>query len=64
MGTGVLSVLAHSFPYGGPQNTILRMLFMFFFMLNLLFFMLVSGCTIARYVMFPEVRCRFKGSSY
>lgn len=55
MGTGVLSSLAHAFPYGGPYHPALRGLFMFFFVTNFVFFIFVSGMTIARYVMFPEV---------
>lgn len=54
MGTGVLSSLAHAFPYGGPYNPALRGLFMFFFMTNFVFFLLIGGATIARYIMFPE----------
>ncbi|KDQ57617.1 hypothetical protein JAAARDRAFT_130281, partial [Jaapia argillacea MUCL 33604] len=54
MGTGVLSTLAHGFPYG-TGSTVLRVFFMFFFMLNFALFLLISGATIARYVMFPEV---------
>jgi tellurite resistance protein TehA-like permease len=63
MGTGILSSLAHAFPYGGSYNPVLRGFFMFFFMLNVVFWILIAGCTIARYVMFPEVSFMLNYSS-
>ncbi|TFK54332.1 hypothetical protein OE88DRAFT_1733002 [Heliocybe sulcata] len=54
MGTGVLSGLANSFPFG-TGSTVLKFFFMLFFWINFLLFIIISGCTIARYVMFPEV---------
>ncbi|EIN11985.1 hypothetical protein PUNSTDRAFT_62362 [Punctularia strigosozonata HHB-11173 SS5] len=54
MGTGVLAALANAFPYGN-DNAPLRVFFMFFFMLDLLLFLLISGATLARYIMFPTV---------
>jgi tellurite resistance protein TehA-like permease len=58
MGTGVLAALANAYPYGN-DDTILRTFFMFFFMLNLVLFLLVCGATLTRYIMFPTVLYTF-----
>lgn len=54
MGTGVTSALITNFPYGGGSVPALWVGFGFW-VLNLILFVFVCGCTIARYVMFPEV---------
>lgn len=55
MGTGITSALITYFPYGGG-SALVQWLGFGFFILNLILFVFVCGCTIARYVMFPEVR--------
>ena len=54
MGTGITSALITNFPYGGGSAPA-QWLGFGFFALNLILFVFVCGCTIARYVMFPEV---------
>lgn len=54
MGTGIVSSLCTNFPYGNGSAG-LQWLGFAFFMLNLILFIFVCTCTIARYVMFPEV---------
>lgn len=56
MGTGVLCSLVYSFPYGALDHPARRILFLLPFSLNWLFLVFVGGCTVGRYVMFPEVR--------
>ena len=55
MGTGITSALITNFPYGGGSASALWLGFAVF-VLNLILFVFVCGCTIARYIMFPEVR--------
>jgi tellurite resistance protein TehA-like permease len=57
MGTGITSALITNFPYGSGSAPVLWLGFGIF-ALNLALFIFVCGCTIARYVMFPEVRTR------
>lgn len=57
MGTGITSTLITNFPYGGGSAPAQWLGFVFF-LLNFILFVFVCGCTIARYVMFPEVRIR------
>ncbi|KAF9644894.1 hypothetical protein BDM02DRAFT_830193 [Thelephora ganbajun] len=54
MGTGITSALITNFPYGGGSAPV-QWLGFGLFVLNLTLFVFVCGCTIARYVMFPEV---------
>lgn len=54
LGTGVLSSLAHLFPFG-TGTPLLNGIAVFFFAVNLGLFIFVLSCTIARYYMFPEV---------
>lgn len=54
MGTGVTSSLVHHFPYArGSFVTVIFELIIFF--INLILFTLVTGATIARYTMFPDL---------
>ena len=55
MGTGITSALLTNFPYGGGTAP-LEWLGFTIFVLNFILFIFVCGCTIARYIMFPEVR--------
>ena len=55
MGTGITSALLTNFPYGGGTAP-LHWLGFALFVLNLTLFIFVCGCTIARYIIFPEVR--------
>lgn len=55
MGTGITSALLTNFPYGGGTAP-LQWLGFALFVLNLILFIFVCGCTIMRYIMFPEVR--------
>jgi len=57
MGTGITSALVTNFPYGGGSAP-LRWVGFGLFALNLILFVFVCGCTIARYLMFPEVCTR------
>ncbi|KAF9777367.1 voltage-dependent anion channel [Thelephora terrestris] len=54
MGTGITSALITNFPYSGGAAPALWLGFAVF-ALNLILFVFVCGCTIARYTMFPEV---------
>ena len=58
MGTGITSALITNFPYGSGSAPV-QWIGFGFFVLNLILFVFVCGCTIARYVMFPEVCIRF-----
>ena len=57
MGTGITSALIINFPYGGGSAPA-QWLGFGIFILNLILFVFVCGCTIARYAMFPEVCIR------
>ena len=57
MGTGITSALIINFPYGGGSAPAQWLGFVLF-ILNLVLFIFVCGCTIARYIMFPEVCIR------
>ena len=57
MGTGITSALLTNFPYGSGSAP-LQWLGFSIFVLNFILFAFVCGCTIARYLMFPEVRIR------
>lgn len=57
MGTGITSALIINFPYGGGSAPV-QWLGFGLFILNFILFVFVCGCTIARYVMFPEARTR------
>lgn len=58
MGTGIMSSVAYNFPYG-TGGTVLRVFFLFFFGLSFVLFLVISGVTISRYLLFPRVRlCR------
>lgn len=55
MGTGAVGGLIARFHFG--QDTLaLKILTFLFFFLDLVFFILICGATVARYYMFPEVR--------
>ena len=58
MGTGITSALLTNFPYGGGTAP-LQWLGFALFVLNFILFIFVCGCTIARYIMFPEVRFHY-----
>ncbi|KAF8658254.1 hypothetical protein AX16_002030 [Volvariella volvacea WC 439] len=51
MGTGAISGLFNAFPYQGPPMMVFSLIFFF---LNLLLFVLFTGLTIARFVLYPE----------
>ncbi|KAG2362260.1 hypothetical protein BDR07DRAFT_1376621 [Suillus spraguei] len=53
MGTGGTSALVHAFPYGNGSPAI-KVVTLIIFLLNLLLFVLFTGVTIARYMMFPD----------
>ena len=55
MGTGITSALLTNFPYGGDTAP-LQWLGFVLFVLNLILFIFVCGCTVMRYIIFPEVR--------
>lgn len=54
MGTGSVSALAARFHFGAGSLA-LEVITLIFFFLNLLFFVLICGATVARYWMYPEV---------
>ncbi|KAG2126308.1 voltage-dependent anion channel [Suillus clintonianus] len=54
MGTGGTSALVHAFPYGNDSPAI-KAVTLVIFSLNLLLFVLFTGATIARYIMFPDI---------
>lgn len=58
MGTGITSALITNFPYGSGSAPV-QWIGFGFFVLNFILFVFVCGCTIARYIMFPEVCIRF-----
>lgn len=53
MGTGGTSALVHAFPYGNGSPA-MKAVTLIIFSLNLLLFVLFTGATIARYIMFPD----------
>ncbi|KAI5120292.1 hypothetical protein M0805_005798 [Coniferiporia weirii] len=54
MGTGAISALFHVFPYG--SNTLgMQVIAFFFLLLNLVFFVLLTLCAIARYVVYRGI---------
>lgn len=53
MGTGGTSALVHAFPYGNG-NPAIKVVTLIVFSLNLLLFVLFTGATFARYIMFPD----------
>ncbi|KAG6862250.1 hypothetical protein C0995_002181 [Termitomyces sp. Mi166 len=53
MGTGAVSILFSSFPYGHDMQP-MRALSLVFFFLNLLLFVVLSALTIARYTKYPH----------
>ncbi|KAG2111207.1 voltage-dependent anion channel [Suillus discolor] len=53
MGTGGTSALVHAFPYWNGSPAIKVVTLMVFY-LNLLLFVLFTGATVARYIMFPD----------
>ncbi|KAF2468953.1 uncharacterized protein BDR25DRAFT_326607 [Lindgomyces ingoldianus] len=54
MGTGIVSILLHSFSTFSPGHSgSLRALSIAFFVLNILFFILISVTTLLRYVLYP-----------
>ena len=60
MGTGITSALITNFPYGGGSDAV-RWVGFGVFVLNFILFVFVCGCTVARYIMFPEVCIRYVG---
>lgn len=54
MGTGAVSALASRFHFGQGSEAIQAVTLLFFF-LNLCFFILICGATVARYWLFPEL---------
>ncbi|KAG1832457.1 voltage-dependent anion channel [Suillus variegatus] len=53
MGTGGTSALVHAFPYWSGSPAIKVVTLMVFY-LNILLFVLFTGATVARYIMFPD----------
>ncbi|KAH9931134.1 voltage-dependent anion channel [Epithele typhae] len=54
MGTGAISILFHSFPYGQGSQALQIFTYIFFF-LNLALFIIFNAFSIARYIIFPDV---------
>ncbi|KAJ6617489.1 voltage-dependent anion channel [Mycena sp. CBHHK59/15] len=54
MGTGAVSALASRFHFG-EGSEVLKIITLLFFFLNLCFFTLICGATVARYWIFPEL---------
>ncbi|KAG1752929.1 voltage-dependent anion channel [Suillus lakei] len=54
MGTGGTSALVHAFPYGNG-SPVIKVVTLIGFFLNTLLFVLFTGATIARYIMFPGI---------
>lgn len=54
MGTGATSALVHAFPYGQGSSAI-KFVTLSIFFLNIILFVLITGATIARYIMFPGI---------
>ncbi|EGO25854.1 hypothetical protein SERLADRAFT_466566 [Serpula lacrymans var. lacrymans S7.9] len=54
MGTGAVSALVHSFPYGSGSLPI-KIVTLLVFFLNLFLFVVICAATIARYILFPEL---------
>ncbi|KAI9572052.1 voltage-dependent anion channel, partial [Boletus coccyginus] len=56
-GTGSISILFHSFPYGSDSQ-IMKLLSLAFFFLNLALFVLFTAVSAARYILFPDIWSR------
>ncbi|KAI0088030.1 voltage-dependent anion channel-domain-containing protein [Irpex rosettiformis] len=54
MGTGIVSILWHNYPYDGPSKTFTVFTYTFFF-LNLTLFLIFNVLTVARYIIFPDI---------
>lgn len=54
MGTGTVSILASLF-YFGYDTTVLKVITLVFFFINLSSYVAILAMSIARYFMFPEV---------
>ncbi|KAF5348628.1 hypothetical protein D9758_006850 [Tetrapyrgos nigripes] len=54
MGTGSISILFHSFPYGSNLQG-MQIMSLAFMLLNLVLFLTFSVITLARYLMFPDI---------
>ncbi|KAF9227493.1 hypothetical protein BS17DRAFT_775605 [Gyrodon lividus] len=54
MGTGSISILFHSFPYGADSQLMKTFTLVFFF-LNLVLFVLFTAVSAARYILFPGI---------
>ncbi|KAG9220610.1 hypothetical protein CCMSSC00406_0003709 [Pleurotus cornucopiae] len=54
MGTGAISILFYSFPYGNGSEE-MKILSLLFFFLNLGLFIIFAAVTAARYVLFPDL---------
>jgi tellurite resistance protein TehA-like permease len=54
MGTGATSALVHAFPYGKGSPAV-KVVTLTIFFLNIILFVLFTGVTIARYIMFPGI---------
>ncbi|KAJ7650697.1 voltage-dependent anion channel [Roridomyces roridus] len=55
MGTGAISSLLAHFHFHQPDSKALEIFTLLFFFLDLVFFVLICGATIARYCIFPEL---------
>jgi tellurite resistance protein TehA-like permease len=53
LGTGVVSLILHNFPFGNTFALAWAGRVMFF--VNLLLFLLFCGLTLARYIIYPKV---------
>ncbi|PAV18997.1 c4-dicarboxylate transporter malic acid transport [Pyrrhoderma noxium] len=54
MGTGAISALFHVFPYGS-QNRVMQSIAFFFLLLNLLLFIILTLCAVARYTIYRGI---------
>lgn len=54
VGTGAVSLLFHTFPYGNETKP-MKVITLVIFLLNLVLFVVFTAITIARYFMFPDV---------
>ncbi|KAF9244877.1 voltage-dependent anion channel [Melanogaster broomeanus] len=57
MGTGSISILFHSFPYG-TGSQVMKAFTLVFFFLNLVLFVLFTAVSAARYILFPGIWSR------
>ena len=53
-GTGAISALFHVFPYGS-QNRVMQSIAFFFLLLNLLLFIILTLCAVARYTIYRGI---------